>query len=172
MAELIPIILPEDIQEKVSCIARQISSDYQGKDLILVGMLKGAFIFLSDLARHISIPVQIDFMRVSSYGADISSSGNITLTHPIQIDVAGKHLLLVEDIVDTGRTLAWARDYFQCLNPASVHICAFIDKHERREVDVEVDYSCFSVSEGFLVGYGLDYAENYRELPGIYHLKI
>ena len=171
MPELIPIISPEEIQKKIVSVAQHISTDYEGKNLILIGMLKGAFIFLSDLVRHISIPVQIDFLRVSSYG-DSMSSGNVKLTHPTQMDVAHRHLLLVEDIVDTGHTLSYVINHFQLQNPASVRICAFIDKHERRETDISVDYSCFTVADGFLVGYGLDYAENYRELPGIFHLKI
>ena len=139
--------------------------------MLLIGVLKGAFIFLSDLVRHLSIPFQIDFVRASSYGGAMTTSGTVTLTHSVQIDVRNKHLLLVEDIVDSGLTLAHIQQYFLSQGPASVKICAFIDKYERREADIRVDYTCHTTHEGFLVGYGLDYAENYRGLPGIYHLK-
>ncbi|MBI5593506.1 MAG: hypoxanthine phosphoribosyltransferase [Deltaproteobacteria bacterium] len=170
--ELVPILTKEEIQQKIIDIAGIISKDYAGKELLLIGILKGAFIFLSDLVRHLSIPVQIDFIRASSYGGTMSSSGTITLTEPVQIDVKNKHLLLVEDIVDTGLTLSCIKDYFRSQGAASVKICAFIDKHERREANIPVDYTCHTTHEGFLVGYGLDYAENYRGLPGVYHLKI
>ncbi len=170
--ELVPILTKEEIHQKIIDIAGKISCDYAGKDLLLIGILKGAFIFLSDLVRHLSIPAQIDFVRASSYGDTMSSSGTIALPCTVQIDVRNKHILLVEDIVDTGLTLSCLRKYFLLQEPASIKICAFIDKYERREADVQVDYACHTTHEGFLVGYGLDYAENYRGLPGIYHLKM
>ena len=170
--ELVPVLTKEEIQQKIIDIAGIISKDYAGKELLLIGILKGSFIFLSDLVRHLSIPAQIDFIRASSYGDTMSSSGTITLTQPVQIDVRNKHILLVEDIVDTGLTLSCIKDYFRLQGAASVKICAFIDKYERREANIPVDYTCHTTHEGFLVGYGLDYAENYRGLPGVYHLKI
>jgi hypoxanthine phosphoribosyltransferase len=170
--ELVPVLTKEEIQQKIIDIAGIISKDYAGKELLLIGILKGSFIFLSDLVRHLSIPVQIDFIRASSYGDTVSSSGTITLTQPVQIDVKNKHLLLVEDIIDTGMTLSCIMDYFRLQGAASVKICAFIDKYERREANIPVDYTCHTTHDGFLVGYGLDYAENYRGLPGVYHLKI
>jgi hypoxanthine phosphoribosyltransferase len=170
--ELVPILTKEEIEHKIIHIAEIISKDYAGKELLLIGILKGAFIFLSDLVRHLSIPAQIDFVRASSYGSTMSSSGTVNLACTVQIDVNNKHLLLVEDIVDTGLTLSILRNYFISQKPASLKICAFIDKYERREADILVDYSCYTTHEGFLVGYGLDYAENYRGLPGIYHLKL
>jgi hypoxanthine phosphoribosyltransferase len=170
--ELVPILTKEEIQQKIIHLAGILSRDYAGKELLIIGILKGAFIFLSDLVRHLSIPAQIDFVRASSYGGTMSSSGKVALTHTVQIDVRGKHLLLVEDIVDTGLTLSSIQRYFLSQEPASIKICAFIDKYERREADIRVDYACHTTHEGFLVGYGLDYAENYRGLPGIYHLKI
>lgn len=170
--ELVPVLTKEEIQQKIIDIAGIISKDYAGKELLLIGILKGAFIFLSDLVRHLSIPAKIDFIRASSYGDTMSSSGTITLTQPVQIDVKNKHILLVEDIVDTGLTLSCIHDYFRSQGAASVKICAFIDKYERREANIPVDYTCHTTHEGFLVGYGLDYAENYRGLPGVYHLKI
>ena len=170
--ELVPVLTKEEIQQKIIVLAGMISRDYAGKELLLIGILKGSFIFLSDLVRHLSIPAQIDFIRASSYGDTMSSSGTITLTQPVQIDVKNKHLLLVEDIVDTGLTLSCIKDYFRSQGAASVKICAFIDKYERREANIPVDYTCHTTHEGFLVGYGLDYAENYRCLPGVYHLKM
>jgi hypoxanthine phosphoribosyltransferase len=170
--ELVPILTQEEIHRKIIDVAGKISKDYMGKDLLLIGILKGAFIFLSDLVRHLSIPAQIDFVRASSYGNTMSSSGAVDLPCTVQIGVRNKHILLVEDIVDTGLTLSFLQKHFLLQEPASIKICAFIDKYERREVDIRVDYACHTTHEGFLVGYGLDYAENYRGLPGIYHLKI
>ncbi|MBW2572778.1 MAG: hypoxanthine phosphoribosyltransferase [Deltaproteobacteria bacterium] len=162
MAELIPVLNKNDIDTLVASIARKISSDYQDHDLVLIGVLKGAFVFISDLVRHLSIPVIIDFIRVLSYGSGVSSSRNIQLTKDIEIDIKNKDVLIIEDIVDTGLTLKYLIDYLKTL----------IDKHERREVNVEIDYICHSVAEGFLVGYGLDYDEDYRYLPEVYHLQL
>lgn len=170
--EFIPVLTREEIQQKITDVAGKISRDYAGKELLLIGILKGAFIFLSDLIRQLSIPAQIDFVRASSYGDTMSSSGTVTVTHTVQVDVRNKHILLVEDIVDTGLTLSCIQKYFLSQEPASLKICSFIDKYERREADIRVDYTCHTTHEGFLVGYGLDYAENYRGLPGIYHLNI
>jgi hypoxanthine phosphoribosyltransferase len=153
-------------------LARRISSDYKDRDLILIGILKGAFVFLSDLVRHLTIPVKLDFIRVCSYGPDVSSSGNIRLTKEVEIDVSNKDVLIVEDIVDTGLTLSFIIDYLKTFNPKTVKICALLDKQERRSENVKIDYACHKVAEGFLVGYGLDYNENYRSLAGIYHLKL
>jgi hypoxanthine phosphoribosyltransferase len=172
MPELIPVITESQIQERIRKIAGAISTDYQGKDLVLVGILKGAFVFLSDLARNISIPFRVDFIRVSSYGKSMESSGNIQLLVPITEPVEGSHVLLVEDIVDTGLTLQYVRDYIRSLGVSSVEICALIDKTERRMIDTSVRYVCHHVQEGFLVGYGLDYAEQYRGLPAVYHLQL
>lgn len=156
----------------VARVARRISSDYQDRELILIGILKGAFVFLSDLVRHLTIPVKLDFIRVCSYGSDVSSSGNIRLTKEIEIDVNNKDVLLVEDIVDTGLTLSFIIDYLKTFNPKTVKICALLDKHERRSENIKIDYACHEAAEGFLVGYGLDYNEDYRYLAGIYHLKL
>lgn len=172
MPELIPVLNKNDIDNMVTRVARRISSDYQDRELILIGILKGAFVFLSDLVRHLTIPVKLDFIRVCSYGSDVSSSGNIRLTKEIEIDVNNKDVLLVEDIVDTGLTLSFIIDYLKTFNPKTVKICALLDKHERRSENIKIDYACHEVAEGFLVGYGLDYNENYRNLAGIYHLKL
>ncbi len=172
MPELIPVLNKNDIDNMVARVARRISSDYQDRELILIGILKGAFVFLSDLVRHLTIPVKLDFIRVCSYGSEVSSSGNIRLTKEIEIDVTNKDVLLVEDIVDTGLTLSYILDYLKAFGPKTVKICTLLDKHERRNANIKIDYACHKVDKGFLVGYGLDYNENYRNLAGIYHLKL
>lgn len=171
MSELIPVLSREDIEKSIAGLAERISADYRHRTPILVGVLKGAFVFLADLIRQMTIPVKIDFIRTASYGDQTSSSGTIRLTKELEIDISGKDVLVVEDIVDSGITLRWLTDYLNGLGPASVRICALLDKRERRQVDVHVDYACHVVQEGFLVGYGLDYAEDFRHLPAIYHLK-
>ena len=165
------VINKKQIHEKVAGLAAQISTDYSGKDLILTGVLNGAFIFLADLARAITIPHQIDFIRVASYGNSDSSSGTITLIKDIELDCKNKHVLLVEDIIDTGATLDWLTNTFNDRDAASVRICALINKKERRLSEIPIDYIGFSLERGFLVGYGLDYAQQHRHLPEIYTLQ-
>jgi hypoxanthine phosphoribosyltransferase len=172
MRELATVLTKDAIQKKVFELALKISDDYKGKDLVLVGILKGAFVFMSDLMRCLTVPVKLDFVCASSYGNGTSTSGSIRLTKEIGIDIKGKDLLVVEDIVDTGLTLAYLIDYLKSFGPASIKICAMIDKRERRSAEIHIDYSCHVVEEGFLVGYGLDYAEEFRNLPEIYHLKL
>ncbi|MBU1170084.1 MAG: hypoxanthine phosphoribosyltransferase [Proteobacteria bacterium] len=172
MPELIEILTPSDIETKVSGMALSISKDYANGNLVLVGVLKGAFMLLADLARQLTVPSQIGFVGVSSYGSDMISSGRIIVTKELDIDIEGKDVIIVEDIVDTGLTLQFIVNYLQSFNPGTLRICSLIDKRERRKVNVVVDYACHEVSEGFLVGYGLDHAENYRHLPAIYHLKL
>jgi hypoxanthine phosphoribosyltransferase len=172
MPELIPVLKKNDIENMVAQVAQRISSDYQDHELVLIGVLKGAVVFLSDLMRHLSISVQVDFIRVSSYGSDTSSSGNIRMTKAIEVDIKNKDVLVIEDIVDTGLTLTYIVDYLKSFNPKTVKVCTLLDKHERRESNIKLDYSCHVVEKGFLVGYGLDYDENYRDLPEIYHLKF
>lgn len=172
MPEFIPVLTREEIEKLVTGIARSISDDYLDQELVLVGVLKGAFIFLSDLCRHLTIPVTVDFVQASSYGADTSSSGNITLLKDIDFDIRGKNVLIVEDIVDTGLTLSYLVRHIRSLGAKTVKICALIDKRERRKTDIGVDYACYVADAGFLVGYGLDYAESFRELPGVFHLKL
>lgn len=172
MPEFIPVLQKEEIDGIVAEIARKISDDYRERDLVLIGVLKGAFIFLSDLVRHLTIPAHVEFLRAASYGDGMSSSGTVRLLMEPQIDLAGRDVLLVEDIVDSGLTLQFLIGYVKRAGARSAKVCALIDKRERRKVDVPVDYACHRVSEGFLVGYGLDYAESYRGLPGVYHLKL
>ena len=164
------VINKKQIHEKVDALAAQISADYSGKDLILIGVLNGAFIFLADMARAITIPHQIDFIGVASYGNSDSSSGTIKLTKDIELDCKDKHVLLVEDIIDTGATLDWLTEKFNNQDAASVQICTLIDKKERRISEISIDYIGFSLERGFLVGYGLDYAQQHRHLPEIYTL--
>jgi hypoxanthine phosphoribosyltransferase len=172
MPELIPVLSAEEIDLLVSDLAQRISSDYQGRALVLVAVLKGAFIFLSDLVRKLSIPVKIDFVQAASYGSGVSSCGQIRLAKEIGVDIAGCDVLLVEDIVDTGLTIDYLLDYLRSFHPRSVAVCALIDKRERREREVPVAYVGRGIERGFLVGYGLDHAEDYRHLPGIFHLKL
>jgi len=164
------IVSTRQIQDRVEELGRQITRDYQGRHLVLLGVLNGAFIFAADLCRAIDLDLEIDFIRVASYGASTVSSGTIRLLKEPGIDLAGKNVLLVEDIVDTGTTMAWLRDHFRDSPARSVRICSLIDKKERRIVPVEVDYIGFALDRGFLVGYGLDCAEKYRNLPAIYSL--
>ncbi|MBW1988343.1 MAG: hypoxanthine phosphoribosyltransferase [Deltaproteobacteria bacterium] len=161
----------ERIQAEIKRVAGEISSDYKGRELALVGVLKGAFIFLADLVRNLTIPAYVDFVRVSSYGDGTQPSGNIRLSQDVTLDLDGKDVLLVEDIVDTGHTMAFLLSHFSGRNAASVACCALVDKTGRRSRGVDLKYSCLSVAGGFLVGCGLDYAEKHRGLPGIYSLK-
>ncbi|MCG8473801.1 MAG: hypoxanthine phosphoribosyltransferase [Desulfobacterales bacterium] len=172
MPELIEVLSKEDIAKSVTDVATAISEDYQDANLALVGALKGAFIFMADLAREISVPLQLGFIGVSSYGTSSESSGEVRVTKDLDLDVTGMDVLVVEDIVDTGVTLGFIMEYLKDRGARSVKVCALLDKKERRAQEVSVDYSCHVIPEGFLVGYGLDYAEQYRNLPGIYHLKM
>ena len=159
-----------EIQKRVKELAGIISEDYRKEELILIGVLKGAFVFLSDLARNLSIPVKLDFVRLASYGSRSQTQGEVRLTKTIEIPIKDKHILVVEDIVDSGLTLNFLLEFLKKENPKSVRICALINKSERREVAVNIDYVGFSVSQGFIVGYGLDFDEQYRHLPALYHL--
>jgi hypoxanthine phosphoribosyltransferase len=169
--ELKEVLSPTIIQERIQALGRQITLDYAGRSLVLVGVLKGAFIFLADLCRAIDLPIQVDFVRMASYGSKQESSGRISFTKDIELDIKGKDVLVVEDIIDTGHTIKYLKEVLTLHQPASVRICCLIDKHERREVAIQADYVGFEVKHGFLVGYGLDFAEDYRCLPGVFHLN-
>lgn len=171
MADRHLVLSKDQLHAAVNALGARISADYAGKELVLVGVLNGAFIFLADLTRTVTIPHQIDFIRVASYGQGDSSSGTIRLAKDVELDLRDKHVLLVEDIVDTGTTLAWLIERFTRKQAASVRICTLIDKKERRRTEVQLDYVGFAL-DGFLVGYGLDYAEQYRYLPEIYSLSF
>jgi hypoxanthine phosphoribosyltransferase len=172
MSERVTVLTEEEIAEKIDRVAKQISVDYQGEELVVIAILKGAFIFCADLVRKLALEtVKVDFLRAASYGTGTTSSEEIKLVKDIDIDIKDKHVLIVEDIVDTGHTLSFLVEHMRLRRPKSIRICAMIDKKERRKTDIRVDYACHAVTEGFLVGYGLDFAEKYRNLPGIYHLK-
>ncbi|MCP4021153.1 MAG: hypoxanthine phosphoribosyltransferase [Desulfobacteraceae bacterium] len=171
MPQFIPLISEAKICEKIKQIGQKISLDYNDKDLVLIGILKGSIIFLSDLTRQITIDHEIDLIGASSYKGT-SSIGKINLYKKPVLNLSGRDVLLVEDIVDTGRTLSKLVEFVTSLHPKSLKICTLIDKHERREVEIDVDYSCFLLEKGFIVGYGLDYNEKYRNLPAIYDLKL
>jgi len=172
MAEDRFIIDEKTIQAKVKELAEQIERDYEGQEVIFVGVLKGAFIFLADLVRKITkVDVLIDFVKVSSYGASTQTSGVVRLDFDTTMNLEGKHVILVEDILDTGLTLKYLKELLEKKNPLSLKIAVLLDKYERRQVDIEADYVGFKVPDKFLVGYGLDYAEKYRNLPYVMELK-
>ncbi len=161
------LITSEAIRERTAELGAEISRDYAGKDVLLVCVLKGAMVFMADLMRHITIPVCIDTIAVSSYGAATVSSGVVRIVKDLDAPVADKHVLVVEDIVDSGLTLSYLRNYLFNRKPASVRICTLLDKPERREVSITPDYCGFVIPNHFVVGYGLDYQERYRNLPFI-----
>lgn len=165
------ILLSEkEIQNKVAQIGRQITEDFADKDPIFIGVLKGCFIFMADLMRNVDISCSMDFMAVSSYNG-ASSTGAVKINKDLNQDIGGRHLILVEDILDSGVTLNYLKNYLQVRAPASVHIATLLDKPSRRKADIFADYSCFEVPDAFVVGYGLDYNERYRNLPYIGVLK-
>jgi len=163
------LLTEEQITRRVYELGRQISDDYKGKDLVLVGILKGAFVFLADLARGISIPLTIDFVAISSYGVSTKSSGVVRIIKDLDEPVENKHVLLVEDIVDTGWTLklSYLRENLYAKKAASVRVCVLLDKPSRREADVQLDYVGFVIPNKFVVGYGLDFKGFFRNLPFI-----
>ncbi|NDY42556.1 hypoxanthine phosphoribosyltransferase [Dissulfurirhabdus thermomarina] len=169
--ELEELISPDRIRARVRELGDEISRDYEGRPLVVVGILKGAFIFMADLVRHIRGPLVVDFVRLASYGSGTRSTGEVHITKDIEVDVEDRDVLVVEDIVDTGTTLRYLEEVLKLHKPRSVRICCLIDKKERRETDVSVHYVGFDVPRGFLVGYGLDFDEHYRHLPGIYRLR-
>jgi hypoxanthine phosphoribosyltransferase len=172
MTELTNVLTQDDLEKIIASLARSISSDYMGKKLVCIGILKGAFIFMADLIRMISVPVTVEFLHASSYGSGTVSSKQPELAGSLSTDIEGKDLLLVEDIVDTGLTLERILRHLKSKHPNSVRVCALIDKRERRETQVPVDYAGHIVSGGYLVGFGLDHAEKYRNLPGIFKLNL
>jgi hypoxanthine phosphoribosyltransferase len=166
------LLIPYDaIQKRVRELARQISIDYRGKDTVLIGMLNGAVFFFSDLALQLTVPAKIDFIRASSYGSQMISSGKVKLTKDVELSVTDKSVLIIEDIVDTGLTVSHVISHLNTRDPESVEVCALIDKSERREINVAVRYCGFRLKEGFVVGYGLDCNEEYRCLKDIYTLE-
>lgn len=161
---------PDLIQGRVRELGDRISRDFQNQTLLTVCVLKGAFIFCADLVRCISVKTEMDFVKISSYNDNTFSSGRLKFTRDMETPVQGRNVLIVEDIVDSGRTVSYLMRLLQERGARSVRLCALIDKIERREVEVKVDYAGFVLDEGFIVGYGLDYAEQYRNLPGVFQL--
>ena len=166
------ILFTEDeIKSRVAELGRQISEDFKGEDIVVIGLLKGCFMFIADLMRAIDTNVAVDFMVVSSYGSGVVSSGEIKVRKDYTIDLEGKNVLVIDDILDTGRTLAFVKDYLIVKSPKCIKLCTLLDKPERKLSKVTVDYVGFSVPDEFVVGYGLDYDEKYRNLPFIGVLK-
>lgn len=165
------LISEEEIAAKVNEIGAQISKDYAGKDPIIISVLKGSFMFMADLVRAITIPCVVDFMSVSSYGAGTKSSGEVKIVKDFDNSIDGRHVIIVEDILDSGRTLSYLMKNLEARGAASIALCTFLDKPERRVVPVEVAYSGFCVPDSFIVGYGLDYDQKYRNLPYVGVLK-
>ena len=165
------LITEENIKKRVSELGKKISIDYKGKEIVTIGILKGAWVFMADLVREIEIPVMCDFIGVSSYGDAAVSSERVKLISDIRIPVNGKDVLLIDDIIDTGFSIKFVKDYIESKNPAGIKMCVLLDKPSRRKEDIHVDYTGFTIPDRFVVGYGLDYAEKYRNLPYIAAVK-
>lgn len=165
------LISEKDLQNRVTELAAEISADYAKKDLVLVGILKGAFIFLADLCRQLTIPVSFDFIAVSSYGSSLKSGGVVRILKDLDTDIAGKDVLIVEDIIDSGLTLNYLHKSLRSRNPVSLEICTLLRKPEMDRVHLDAKYIGFAIPKEFVVGYGLDFAEKYRNMPYIARLK-
>jgi hypoxanthine phosphoribosyltransferase len=161
----------EQLKNRVQEIARQITADYQGKEIMLISVLRGSFVFMADLCRAIDLPCTLDFMAVSSYGKGTKSSGQVQITKDLSEDITDRHIIVVEDILDSGNTLSYLLKILENRHPASIRLCTLLDKPDRRVKPVQVHYSGFTIPDAFVVGYGLDYAEKYRNLPYIGILK-
>jgi hypoxanthine phosphoribosyltransferase len=159
------LIDEQTLRARVADMGAEISADYAGKDILLVGVLKGAVFFMADLMRHLSIPCEVDFMAISSYGASTDSSGVVRILKDLDINIDGRDVLVVEDIIDSGLTLSYLMRTLEARSPASLEICALLTKPDRREMKVPVRYTGFEIPNEFVIGYGLDYAERYRNLP-------
>ncbi len=170
--DMAEVLIPEkEIAKAVAKLGKQISRDYEGKDLIMVSVLKGSVVFMADLMRHITIPCSIDFMSVSSYGAGTKTSGVVKIVKDLDAQLAGRHLLIIEDILDSGLTLSYLSKMLRDRGAESIRIATLLDKPDRRQANIKADYFCFSVPDKFVVGYGLDYDEKYRNLPFVGVLK-
>lgn len=168
MKEKVRIFLPEhEVNDRIAEIAEKISEDFAGKEVHLICILKGSVFFMCELAKRLTVPVTMDFMSVSSYGNDTKSSGVVRIVKDLDEPLEGKDVLVVEDIIDSGRTLSYLIEILKQRNPASLRLCTLLDKPDRRVKQVDVDYTCFNIPDEFVVGYGLDYAQKYRNLPFI-----
>ena len=166
------LVSSEDLQRRVAELGREISDEYRGRDLFLVGVLKGAVLFLADLMRHIEVPCEVDFMAVASYGSATESSGVVRILKDLDTPIEGRHVLIVEDIVDSGLTLQYLMRTLEARGPASIEVCALLTKPERRKVDTPARYVGFEIPDKFAIGYGLDHAERYRNLPYVAALSV
>ncbi len=161
----------EQLKQRVREIAAEIEKDYAGKEIMLISVLRGSFVFMADLCRAIDLPCTLDFMSVSSYGKGTTSSGQVQITKDLSEDISGRHVIVIEDILDSGNTLSYLLKLLENRHPASIRLCTLLDKPDRRTKPVQVHYSGFTIPDAFVVGYGLDYAEKYRNLPYIGILK-
>lgn len=166
MSERISVLIPEEeIQKRIAEVGAQLSKDYEGEEVLMICILRGGVFFACELAKHLTVPVSMDFMCVSSYGSGTVSSGRVKIIKDLDENIEGKHVLIAEDIVDSGNTLSTLIKILQVRKPASIRLCTLLDKPERRVVDIRADYSCFEIPDKFVVGYGLDYNQHYRNLP-------
>lgn len=168
------LVSEDDIKVKVAELGKKISEDYKNKNLLMISVLKGSVVFMADLMRSIDISLRIDFMSVSSYGAGVKTTGVVKIIKDLDIDISGYDLLIVEDILDSGLTLQYITEILEQRNPRSIKLCTLLDKPERRKVDLSPDYKCFTIPDEFVIGYGLDYDEKYRNLPfiGVLNPKV
>ncbi len=168
MSEKVRVMISEeDVNKRIQEVADKINADYHGRSIHMICVLKGGVFFMCELAKRISVPVSLDFMSVSSYGNDTKSSGVVRIVKDLDEPLEGKDVLVVEDIIDSGRTLSYLLQIVRDRKPSSLRLCTLLDKPDRRVVDVKVDYTCFEIPDEFVVGYGLDYAQKYRNLPFI-----
>ncbi len=172
MDTLVVVFSKEQIKSRVEALGAEITKIYNGEPIVMICVLKGAVIFFSDLARQIDCPMELDFVRISSYGNAASSSKNLAFLKDIEVNIDGKHVLIVEDIIDTGHTMEFLLHQMEARGAKSIRVAALINKSERREKAIDVDFIGFNLGSGFIVGYGLDYAEKYRELPDIYEVRL
>ena len=166
MSEKISVLIPEEeIRKRIAEVGAQLSRDYEGEEVLMICILRGGVFFACELAKHLTVPVSMDFMCVSSYGSGTVSSGRVKIIKDLDENIEGKHVLIAEDIVDSGNTLSTLIKILQVRKPSSIRLCTLLDKPERRVVDIKADYSCFEIPDKFVVGYGLDYNQHYRNLP-------
>lgn len=167
MLKLETLITEEDLQRRIRELGAQISKDYEGREIVMLCVLKGGVMFMADLAKRVTVPMKMEFMAVSSYGNEYKSSGIVKIIKDLDEPIDGKDLLIVEDIIDSGRTLSYLKNILETRNPNSIKICTLLDKPDQRVVDVDVDYVGFTIPDSFVIGYGLDYHQLYRNLPYI-----
>lgn len=167
MLKLETLIAEEDLQRRIQELGKQISKDYEGREIVMLCVLKGGVMFMADLAKRVTVPMKMEFMAVSSYGNEYKSSGIVKIIKDLDEPIAGKDVLIVEDIIDSGRTLSYLKNILETRNPNSIKICTLLDKPDQRVVDVDVDYVGFTIPDSFVIGYGLDYHQLYRNLPYI-----